>query len=117
MTAIYVISIKSVISSELLGSDTAKLFFTDELSKIVVDHILVDFSQVKTVDHTFALQYLASKQDINRNKVIKAVNMAENIYGVFQAAQKEIEKSNQKNINKNNDFIRTANTALVPSSS
>jgi DNA uptake protein ComE-like DNA-binding protein len=117
MTAIYVISIKSVISSELLGSDTAKLFITDELSKIVVDHILVDFSQVKTMDHTFALQYLTSKQDINRNKVIKAVNMSENIYTVFQAAQEEIENSKRKNININNDFIETANTVLVPSNS
>jgi anti-anti-sigma regulatory factor len=119
MTAIYVISIKNVISSELLGSDTAKLFFTDELSKIIVDHILVDFSQVKTMDHIFALQYLTSKQDIDRNKVIKAVNIPENIFRVFQAAQKEIEKSNRKNKNKNKnkDFIKTTNTALVPSCS
>lgn len=94
--AIYVISIKNVISPELLGSDTAELFFTEELSKIVVDHILVDFSQVKTMDHTFALQYLISKRDFNRNKVIKAVNMAENIYRVFRAAQKEIENINEK---------------------
>lgn len=114
--AIYVISIKNVISSELLGSDTAKLFFTDELSKIAVDHILVDFSQVKTMDHTFAFQYLTSKQGFNRNKVIKSVNMSENIYRVFQAAQKEIENSKRKNNNKNKEIIRTANTALVQSS-
>jgi hypothetical protein len=117
MTAIYVISIKSVISSELLSSDTAKLFITDELSKIVVDHILVDFSQVKTMNHTFALQYLTSKQDINRKKLIKEVNIPENIYRVFQDAQIEIENSKRKNININNDYIETANTVLVPNNS
>lgn len=127
MTTIYVISIKSTISPELLGSDMAKLFFTDELSKIVVDYILVDFSQVKIMNHTFALQYLTSKHDIDRKKVIKAVNIPENIYWVFQAAQKIIEKSNRKNKyknkyknknkNENKDSIRTTTAALVQSNS
>ena len=73
MTAIYVISIKSIILLELLDSAIAIFFFTKELSKIVVvDHMWVDFSQVKTMNHTIVFQYLTSKQNINRKKVIKA---------------------------------------------
>ena len=72
MSITYVISIKNVLSTpELLDSESAKQFFTNVMSEILVDHIVIDFSGVKRMNLTFALQYLKSKQDMSIKKVIR----------------------------------------------
>lgn len=98
MTIIWVVSIKNIISSssESLDGDGVKHFFSDEISKIIVDHVLIDFSEVKSLNDSFASQYLSSKDEFKGKKVIREINISENICKVFQTAQKEIEKSNRK---------------------
>ena len=72
MSITYVISIKNVLSTpELLDSESAKQFFTNVMSEILVDHIVIDFSGVKQMNHSFALQYLKSKQDMSIKKFIR----------------------------------------------
>ena len=103
MTTIYVISIKNVLSTpELLDSESAKQFFTNVISNTLVNHIVIDFSGVKRMNHTFALQYLKSKQDMSIKKVIKEICMSKNICRAMEIAQKELRKSiHQKLLIKN----------------
>ena len=64
MTTIYVISIKNVLSTpELLDSESANSFFTNVISNTLVNHIVIDFSGVKRMNLTFALQYLKTRYE------------------------------------------------------
>jgi anti-anti-sigma regulatory factor len=103
MTTIYVISIKNVLSiPELLGSESAKQFFTNVISNTLVNHIVIDFSGVKRMNLTFALQYLKSKQDMSIKNVIKEICMSKNICRAMEIAQKELRQSiHQKLLIKN----------------
>ena len=80
-------------TSELLDSESAKQFLTDVISKILVSHIVIDFSGVKRMNLTFALQYLKSKQDMSKKKVIKEICMSKNICRTMEIAKKELEQS------------------------
>lgn len=111
MTIIYAISIKNIIPSlELLDFEDAKRFFADQISKIIVDHIVIDFSGVKVMNRSFAVQYLICKQYMKEKKVIKEINVAKDICKVIQMAEKEIHKSGQKTKDKKKDpiMVRTA---------
>lgn len=75
MVIIYVLSIKDIIaSSELLDGESAKRFFTNEISNIVVNHVVADFYRVTKINHSFALQYLTNKQNMKGEKIIKEIN-------------------------------------------
>src|SRR5687768_1961382 len=99
MTIIYVISIKNVLStSEFLDSKSAKQFFANVLHEIVINHIVIDFSGVKQMNHSFALQFLKSKQDMSTKKVIKEICISKNICKMLQVAQKELGQSIPKEL-------------------
>ncbi len=99
MAIIYVISVKNVLSTpELSGSKSAKQFFTNIISEIVVDHIVIDFSDVKQMNFPFALQYLETKQHLTLKK-IKEIGMSKSVCQMFQMAQKEIDQSSLKTLN------------------
>lgn len=85
-------------TSELSGSKSAKLFFTNIISEIVVDHIVIDFSYVKQMNFLFALQYLKSKQHLTLKK-IKEIGMSKSVCQIIQVAQKEIDQSALKPLN------------------
>lgn len=99
MVIIYVISIKSIISSRLLGGKDAKYFFDNELSKIMVKNILFDFSYVDLMSREFAFEYLMCKYKIKERKVVREVNLSKSICKVIKLVQKEIDK-NSKSDNK-----------------
>ncbi|MDF0680249.1 MAG: hypothetical protein P0116_04725 [Candidatus Nitrosocosmicus sp.] len=112
MPTIYVISIKNVLSShELLDSESAKQFFTNVISKILVNHIVIDFSGVKRMNQAFALQYLKSKQVMSIKKVIKEICMSKNICTAMEIGQKKLERSISKNANKKTNH--TGATTIV----
>lgn len=100
MAIIYVISVKNVLStSELSSSKSAKQFLTNIISEIVVDHIVIDFSDVKQMNFPFALQYLETKQHLTLKKKIKEIGMSKSVCQMFQMAQKEIDQSSLKPLN------------------
>ena len=106
MTIIYVISIKNaVLASLLLGSECAKRFFADEISKIIVDHIVIDFSDVKVMNRSLAIQYLFCKQNMKEMKLIREINLSKNICRIIQTAEIEFYKFYQKTNVKRNDPI------------
>ena len=94
MTIIYVIFIKDAISSKLLTSKKALYLFEKELSEVVVDHLIIDFSQVESISHSFAYQYLVCKN--KSKKKIREINVHENICRVIKSAQQEIDTANRK---------------------
>ncbi|MGD9673994.1 MAG: hypothetical protein AB7U98_11015 [Candidatus Nitrosocosmicus sp.] len=107
MVIIYVISIKDAISSsELLNGESAKWFFTNVISNIVVNTVVIDFSYVTRINHAFAMQYLTSKRDMKGKKIIKEINQGKNIYRLIHIAEKEIEIS-QRSKGKREDTITT----------
>ena len=111
MSIVCAISIKNILSSsELLDFEDAKRFFTDEISQIIVDYIVIDFSGVKVMNSSFAIQYLICKQNMKGKKVIKEIHLAKNICKAIQLAEKEIHKSGQKTKDKKKDpmMVRTA---------
>jgi len=94
MTIIYVISVKNVLStSEFLDTESVQHFFSSLIPHIVVDHIVIDFSGVNQINHSFALGYLKSKQDISIKKVIKEIGMSKTISRAIEIAQKELRQS------------------------
>ena len=101
MAIIYVISIKNVLSTpELSSSKSAKQFLTNIISEIVVvDHLVIDFSDVKQMNFPFALQYLETKQHLTLKKKIKEIGMSKSVCQMFQMAQKEIDQSSLKPLN------------------
>ncbi len=76
MPTIHVISMKDVISSRLEVSKEASCFFENGLSKIIVDNLHIDFSQVDSISHSFAYQYLLCK--FNCDKKIREINFLKN---------------------------------------
>lgn len=97
MTIVYVISIRHIISSpELFNANGARSFFANEISKIIIDHIVIDFSTIESMSHSFALQYLASKNEFKEKKFIKEINLSENVCKIILKAQKDIDKSDKK---------------------
>lgn len=106
MVIIYVLSIKDIIaSSELLDGESAKRFFTNGISNIVVNHVVVDFSRVTKINRSFALQYLTNKHDMKEKKIIKEINQGKNIYKVFLMAEKNVYKTGQKTKDKREDTL------------
>ncbi|HET8794699.1 MAG TPA: hypothetical protein VFM31_12955 [Nitrososphaeraceae archaeon] len=101
MAIIYVISIKNaLLTSDLSDSESAKLFFTNMISEIAVDNIVIDFSGVKQMNHLFALQYLKGKQSMSLKKVIKEICVPKNICQMIKVAQKEMDRSSRKSLYK-----------------
>ena len=99
MTIIYVISIKNVLAtSELSDSKSVKQFFTNVISEVLVDHIVIDFSGVKQMNHSFALRYLKNKQDTSIKKVIKEICISKNICRAMEMAQKELGRSSPQKL-------------------
>lgn len=93
MPIIHVISIKDVISSRLEVRKEANYFFENGLSKVIVDNLHIDFSQVDSISHSFAYQYLVCKY--NCDKKIREINVPRNISNVIKSVQKRIDKDNQ----------------------
>lgn len=89
MTSIYVVSIKDIVSSHLTIDNKAQFFFENDLSKIIIDRIVVDFSQVKSISNSFAYQYLVSKK-ASKMKVIE-INVPHFVCQVMNLMQSEIE--------------------------
>jgi hypothetical protein len=101
MTIVYVISIKNFISSpELFDATDVRSFFADEISKIIIEHIVIDFSKIESISHSFALQYLAIKNEFKGKKIIKEINLSENVCKIILKAQKDIDNSNKKDKNR-----------------
>ncbi len=94
MTSIYVASIKDIISSHLIIDNKAQFFFENDLSNVVIDRIVVDFSQVKSISNSFAHQYLVSKR-ASKMKVIE-INVPPNVCRIMSLIQREIEEKKRK---------------------
>lgn len=107
MTIMYVISIKNVISPRLLYNKEALYFFQRELSKIVVDNVVIDFSDVKSMSSSFARQYVTCKIQIKRKK-IREINVPDNINTIIELARQDIDdQSTQQIMNKKKIAVRT----------
>lgn len=114
MVIIYVICIKDIVSSsELLDSENARYFFDDEISSLIVNYILIDFTGVELMNQSFALQYLTSKQYMNEKKTIREINLPENIYKTLQRAQKKMNKSKTRTEDKKKKLGTTANPLSI----
>ncbi|HET6589326.1 MAG TPA: hypothetical protein VFG45_04090 [Candidatus Nitrosocosmicus sp.] len=94
MAIIYVISVKNaLLTPDLSNSESAKQFFTHIISEIIVDNIVIDFSGVRQMNHSFALQYLKSKQSVSLKKVIKEICVPKSVCQMIKVAQKKIDRS------------------------
>ena len=94
MAILYVISIKNVISARLVSSNKVLDFFENELTNMVVDNVVVDFSQVESISHSFAYQYLECRN--KSKKKVREINVHENICREIKSAQQEIDAANRE---------------------
>jgi anti-anti-sigma regulatory factor len=99
MTIMYVIPIKYAISPSLSYSKEVLYFFEKELSKIIVDHVVIDFSEVESMSYSFAHQYITCKKQNTRNK-IREINVPDNISILLELVRQEIDQSNDQIMNK-----------------
>jgi hypothetical protein len=94
MAILYVISIKNVISARLVSSNKVLDFFENELTNIVVDNVVVDFSGVESISRSFAYQYLTCKHQC-KGKKIREISVPSNIDTILKLELQAIELSNQ----------------------
>lgn len=111
MTIMYVIPIKNAISARLLYSKEVLCFFQRELSKIAVDNIVIDFSDVKSMSHSFAHQYVTCKYQSKRKK-IREINVPDNINILLELTRQEIDQSNLQIMNKKKITGRTSSLVI-----
>ncbi len=107
MTIIHVVSIKEVVSPHLTVSKTALDFFEKGLSNIVSTDLRIDFSEIKSINRSFAYQYLVSKHDCK--KKVREINVLNNVYQVLKSVQEEIDDEvdrKKKNKDEKNVIIR-----------
>lgn len=111
MTIMYVIPIKNAISPSLSYSKEVLYFFQKELSKIIVDNVVIDFSDVKSMSHSFAHQYITCKNQSKRKR-IREINVPDNITILLELVRQEIDQSNHQIINKEKISARTSSLVI-----
>jgi hypothetical protein len=111
MTIMYVISIKNVISQRLLSNKEALHFFQRELSIVVVDNVVIDFSDIKSMSYSFAHQYVTCKNQSKRKK-IREINVPDYINIILELAKQDIDQSNQQIMNKKKTPVRTSSLVI-----
>ena len=90
MIAIHVIFIRDFISEDLKIKKSAATLVEKLIEDIPSNDIIIDFSNVKSITHEFAYQYLMSKRKIK--KEIHEVNLPSHVESIINKAQKSINK-------------------------
>lgn len=90
MAIIYVIRIKDTTAENLTSSKLALSFFQDVLSNVIVDTIVIDFSEVVCMDNSFAKQYAICKNQSNTKK-IREINISDEVNILIKSNMQEIE--------------------------
>ncbi|KAA2281227.1 hypothetical protein [Candidatus Nitrosocosmicus sp. SS] len=89
MSNIPIISIKDSISPHLAIRKSVISFFEKDIIHNPSYQLKIDFSEVKSISHSFANQYLLSKKDVN--KEINEINMPSNVAEMISLAQNAID--------------------------
>jgi len=94
-----------VFNTRILDAKSDK-HFSCVISDLVVNHIVIDFSGVKQMSHSFSLKYLKSKKDRSPKKVIEEICMSKNICKMLQVTQKGLGRSSPKELPIEKQIIR-----------
>jgi hypothetical protein len=78
-------------------------FFKNELTNIVVDNVIMDFSGVKSISRSFAYKYLTCKHQC-KGKKIREISVPNNINEILKLELQTIELLNQVIVKKRNDL-------------
>lgn len=87
-----IISIKENISPNLVIRKNAISFFDTKIECIFLNDIKIDFSEVKSISHSFAHQYITNKR--KSSKKIEEINMNENVSKIMEIAKNSIDTKN-----------------------
>ena len=93
MAIIYVIRIKDTTSESLKSSKQALSLFQEVLSNVIVETIVIDFSEVVFMDNSFAKQYAICKNQ-SKTKKIREINMSKDIDNLIKSNIQGIEIAN-----------------------
>ncbi len=83
------IRISDEIYSDLALRDTANMFF-NIIETRKANHIIIDFSDVKSISRSFAQQY-AKRKNVCK-KYLEDVNIPDNVRKMFEAVENQEEK-------------------------
>lgn len=86
----YVVSMKDSISTHLTIGKSAKSLYEKDIFNIPLEDIRLDFTNVKTISKTFALQYLLSKHQ--SKKQIIEINVPSHVEQIIKIVQKSIDE-------------------------
>lgn len=89
MSNIPIISIKDSISSHLAIRKSAISFFEKEVSNIPSEQLKIDFSNVLSMNHSFAHEYIVNKR--SSLKQIEEINVPSNVLKMFEMAKNSID--------------------------
>lgn len=86
--------IKNYISSNLFLRKSANYFFETIINHIKNKIVYVDFSNIESISHSFAHQYLTNKQ--NTTKTIKEINVPKNVSLILDLISESFERDKIK---------------------